>query len=104
MKNTSVRTFNSIAVITGKDNPGILSEVTKFFANKNADVIDLSNLYSRNYVTIMILLHIPKDVNLSDLRDEFVEFATKHARNEGRLLGIKVSLHEKSEFDITTNR
>lgn len=65
--------MKAILTVVGKDQVGIIAKVSSFLAEKNINILDLSQTIMDGYFTMMMMTEMPETSNLKETSDQLQE-------------------------------
>ncbi|XJZ26633.1 ACT domain-containing protein [Bacillota bacterium Lsc_1132] len=80
----------AVVSVIGKDQVGIISRVTTILANNNMNILDISQTILQDFFTMMMIIDISANENLTKLRDELSAAADE--------LGLKINIQLEEIF------
>jgi len=83
---------NAIVTVIGKDRVGIIYEVSKFLAEANINIMDISQTIQHNYFIMMMY------VDLSDMYKSFEEISLQ-LEDLGEAIGLQIKIQREEIFD-----
>ena len=84
--------MRAVVTVVGKDKTGIISKVSTFLAEKNVNILDISQTILEEYFTMIMLVDISKaTVALADLAEECDEM--------GKKIGMSVHVQHEDIFN-----
>lgn len=60
----------AVVSVIGKDKVGIISKVTTILADNNMNILDISQTILQDFFTMMMIIDVTGNDNLSQLRDQ----------------------------------
>lgn len=84
---------NSRVVVTvvGKDKVGIIAKVANILADKNANILDISQTIMQGFFTMIMIVDIEKStVDMAGLKETL--------DSEGEKIGVKISAQREDVF------
>jgi ACT domain-containing protein len=83
--------MKAIVVVVGLDKPGIVAGVSTALANHNVNIMDISQNYSREFFTMILVVDFTKSKSsLKEVDDEL--------KNVGKKLGVFISIQHEDVF------
>lgn len=83
----------TIITVVGKDTKGIIAKVCTFLAEKNVNILDISQTIVQEYFNMMMI------VDMTKLEKPFVEAADELAKL-GEGIGVQVKCQREEIFDV----
>lgn len=80
----------AVVSVIGKDTVGIISKVTTVLANNNMNILDISQTILQDFFTMMMIIDVSSNENLSKLREELAAV--------GDELGLKINIQLEEIF------
>lgn len=82
---------NAVIIVVGVDKPGIVAGITSKLAERNVNIIDISQTVVRGIFTMIMVVDISKStVPLQKLREEL--------QQRGKELGVEVHVYHEEVF------
>ena len=72
IKKSTIRVERYIVTLIGKDSPGIIKEITTYFASKNVNIEDWTIQYEKDQVVHIGEVTIPIQLDLKQVQSEFI--------------------------------
>jgi ACT domain-containing protein len=83
--------MKAIVVVVGLDKPGIVAGVSTALANHNVNIMDISQNYSREFFTMILVVDFTKSKSsLKEVDDEL--------KIVGKKLGVFISIQHEDVF------
>ncbi|MDE7300745.1 MAG: ACT domain-containing protein [Clostridia bacterium] len=84
--------MRAVVTVVGKDKTGIISKVSTFLAEKDVNILDISQTILEEYFTMIMLVDISKStVELADLAQSCEEM--------GKKIGMSVHVQHEDIFN-----
>ncbi|MCT4563171.1 MAG: ACT domain-containing protein [Maledivibacter sp.] len=84
--------MKAVITVIGKDKIGIISEVTSVLAEKNANVLDISQTILQDYFTMIMIVELEKmDIHFMELKEK-LEIV-------GKKIGMSVKIQHEDIFN-----
>ncbi len=84
--------MRAVVTVTGKDKKGIIAKVSTFLAEKNANILDISQTILQDYFAMIML------VDVSDIKEELSALA-KECSEFGKSIGMSVYMQHEDIFN-----
>lgn len=84
--------MRAVVTVTGKDRKGIISQVSSFLAQRNANIVDISQTVMGEYFAMIML------VDVSDIQEELSTLA-KDCAKFGETIGMSVYMQHEDIFN-----
>lgn len=82
----------AVLSVIGKDKVGIIAKVSNIFAEKNVNILDLSQTIMQDIFTMIVLVDVEKStIPFAELSDEMT--------NLGKEMGLNMQLQHEQIFD-----
>ena len=82
----------AVLTVIGSDKVGIIAAVSKIFAERNVNILDLSQTIMQDIFTMIVLVDVAEStVPFAQLAEEMAEL--------GRSLGLTIQLQHEAIFD-----
>lgn len=82
----------AVLTVIGKDKVGIIAKVSNIFAEKNVNILDLSQTIMQDIFTMIVLVDVEKStIPFAELLDEMT--------NLGKEMGLNMQLQHEQIFD-----
>ncbi len=88
--------MHAVVTVTGKDKKGIIAEVSRFLADKNANIEDISQTILGEYFAMIML------VDISGIREELSVLA-KECAEMGKKIGMAIHVQHEDIFNAMHN-
>ena len=88
--------MRAVVTVTGKDKKGIISKISAFLSEKNANIEDISQTILGEYFAMIML------VDLSEATEELSALA-KECSELGRKIGMSVYMQHEDIFNAMHN-
>ena len=88
--------MRAVVTVTGKDKKGIISKISAFLSEKNANIEDISQTILGEYFAMIML------VDLSEATEELSALA-KECSELGKKIGMSVYMQHEDIFNATHN-
>ena len=88
--------MHAVVTVTGKDKKGIIAEVSRFLAEKNANIEDISQTILGEYFAMIML------VDISGIREELSVLA-KECAEMGKQIGMSIHVQHEDIFNAMHN-
>ena len=66
--------MKAVISVVGKDHPGILASVATKCANKNINIVDVTQKVLQGLFTMMMIVEIPEGLQIQELSKEFESY------------------------------
>ncbi|MGG5252679.1 ACT domain-containing protein [Neobacillus sp. SM06] len=80
----------AVVSVIGKDQVGIISRVTTILANNQMNILDISQTILQDFFTMMMIIDVSANENLSKLREELSAAADE--------MGLKINIQLEEIF------
>lgn len=84
--------MRAVVTVTGKDKKGIIAKVSTFLAEKDANILDISQTILQDYFAMIML------VDISDIKEELSVLA-KECSEFGKTIGMSVYMQHEDIFN-----
>lgn len=84
--------MRAVVTVIGKDKKGIIAKISAFFAEKGANILDISQTILEEYFAMIMI------VDLSDAKEELATLA-KESSEYGKSIGMSVYLQHEDIFN-----
>jgi ACT domain-containing protein len=84
--------MRAVVTVIGKDKKGIIAKISGFFAEKGANILDISQTILEEYFAMIMI------IDLSDAREELATLA-KESAEYGKSIGMSVYLQHEDIFN-----
>ena len=84
--------MRAVVTVIGKDKKGIIAKISAFFAEKGANILDISQTILEEYFAMIMI------VDLSDTQEELATLA-KESSEYGKSIGMSVYLQHEDIFN-----
>ena len=83
--------MKAVITVVGKDRPGILAFVSGRCAAQNLNIFDVTQKVLQDLFTMIMIVQLPKDVNVSELAEDF--------RKAGEEQGLQIQVMQEDIFE-----
>ncbi|RKQ33574.1 ACT domain-containing protein [Oceanobacillus halophilus] len=80
----------AVVSVVGKDQVGIIANVTTILSNNNINILDISQTILQDFFTMMMIVDVQEVGNLDKLQGEFDELSND--------LGLKINIQLEEIF------
>ncbi|MED3661219.1 ACT domain-containing protein [Ureibacillus sp. FSL K6-8385] len=84
------RRKKAIVSVIGKDQVGIIAKVTNVLANRNINILDISQTILQGYFTMMMVIDVTNLKDLESLQQELNEL--------GKSIGVVITVQREEIF------
>jgi ACT domain-containing protein len=84
--------MRAVITVIGKDKVGIIAGISTILADRNVNILDISQTIMQDVFTMVML------VNISDLNTSFTELSG-HLEEKGKELGLSVQIQHEDIFN-----
>ncbi|AXI10881.1 ACT domain-containing protein [Oceanobacillus zhaokaii] len=85
-----MRERHAVVSVIGKDQVGIIAKVTNILADKQINILDISQTILQDFFTMMMLVDVAGREDLDQLQDQF--------NHLGDALGLKINIQLEEIF------
>lgn len=82
--------MRAILTTVGQDKTGIVAGVSGFLAEKDINILDLSQTILNGYFTMMMVVDVPDDANFTALSSELTDL--------GKKLGVEINIRNEKMY------
>ncbi len=82
--------MRAILTTVGQDKTGIIAGVSSFLAEKDINILDLSQTIMNGYFTMMMVVDVSDDADFSSLSTELKEL--------GKKLGVEINIRNEKMY------
>ena len=82
--------MRAILTTVGQDKTGIVAGVSGFLAEKEINILDLSQTILNGYFTMMMVVDVPDDADFTALSSEL--------NNLGKKLGVEINIRNEKMY------
>lgn len=87
--------MKAVVTVLGEDKVGIIAKVSQLLAQKNINILDVSQTIMANNFVMMMAVMVPDDLDNHQLNDEFT--------NLGKEIGVEITLRNAKIYDAMHN-
>ncbi|MGN1408134.1 ACT domain-containing protein [Lactobacillus sp.] len=82
--------MRAILTTVGQDKTGIVAGVSGFLAEKEINILDLSQTILNGYFTMMMVVDVPDDADFTALSNELTDL--------GKKLGVEINIRNEKMY------
>lgn len=83
--------MKAVLTVLGEDKVGIIASVSNLLAEKNINILDVSQTIMENNFVMMMAVMVPADLDSRELNDEFTKL--------GKKIGVEINLRNAKIYD-----
>lgn len=88
--------MRAVLTVVGKDKTGIIAQVSTYLANKEINILDISQTILGEYFTMIMLVDLSAaEIKLADLAEECIEL--------GNNIGMSIHVQHEDVFNAMHN-
>lgn len=87
--------MKAILTVLGEDQVGIIAQISTVLADKNINILDVSQTIMDGNFVMMMSVQVPEDIDSHQLNTEFTKL--------GKQIGVEINLRNAKLYDAMHN-